>query len=73
MNDACVYADQNKTGYISMAELRKIAKSFKMPIQDYLLQRLLQNSKRNDDGDLAYDQFIGFLNWRDNPGRLFRH
>lgn len=63
-----MYADVNKIGFIPMTELRKIVKSFKIPIEEKLLQQLFQNTESNGDGDLAYNQFITFLNWRDHPG-----
>merc|ERR1712025_328167 len=61
------YQDQQQTGFISTAQLRNIAKTFKVPIQDQLLQALLQRVKTNETGNVDYREFIGFLNWRDKP------
>ena len=70
MSNACIYADQSKNGFIPMSELRNIVKSFKLPIQDHLLQKLIQSTKTNDCGDLAYEEFIRYLNWRDHPSKI---
>ena len=68
MNDACVYQDKQKSGFITTAELHNISKSFKLPIKDHLLQALLKRANTNAEGHPDYRQFIGFLNWRDMPG-----
>lgn len=68
MNDACIYVDQTKTGFIPIGELKNISKSFKLPIQDHLLEKLLYHTKSNGDGHVDYQHFISFLNWRDQPG-----
>lgn len=67
MNDACIYVDQTKTGFIPIGELKNISKSFKLPIQDHLLEQLLYHTKSNGDGHVDYQHFISFLNWRDQP------
>uniref|UniRef100_A0A7M5VAV7 EF-hand domain-containing family member C2 n=1 Tax=Clytia hemisphaerica TaxID=252671 RepID=A0A7M5VAV7_9CNID len=67
MNDACIYVDERKTGFIPLGELKNISKSFKLPIQDHLLEKLLYHTKSNGDGHLDYQHFISFLNWRDQP------
>jgi len=67
MHQACVYQDKDSTGFIPMSELRNIAKSFKLPVQDRILQALIQISNTSDEGHTDYDQFIRFLNWRDHP------
>lgn len=67
MHDACVYQDEERTGLISTSELRNICKSFKLPVQDQLLQSLIQKVNTNEDGCTDYRQFINFLNWRDMP------
>ena len=67
MNDACIYVDQTKTGFIPIGELKNISKSFKLPIQDHLLEKLLYHTKSNGDGHVDYQHFISFLNWRVHP------
>jgi len=67
MNDACVYHDQERTGFIPAKELRNIGRSFKLPIKDELLTGLLNGLTTNDQGHVDYRQFIEFLNWRDTP------
>ena len=71
MNDSCVYQDEQRSGFIPTNELHNIAKSFKLPVKDHLLQALLQRANTNEDGHTDYRQFIGFLNWRDMPGKAF--
>lgn len=66
MSDACIYQDQHKTGFISLGKLQNIVKTFKLPINDSLLQALLLHVNTKD-GDVDYSQFLRFLNWRDNP------
>jgi len=67
MSDACEYQDQQKTGFIPLAGLQNIVKTFKVPVKDRLLQVLLQHVNVNEKGDVDYNQFLRFLNWRDIP------
>lgn len=68
MKDSCVYADQTSSGFIPVTEMRNIVKSFKLPIQEYLLQALLEFTKSDGEGNIDYVQFIQLVNWRDHPG-----
>jgi len=65
--DACVYQDENGSGFIHIQNLWNITKSFKVPVKDHLIQSVLTRTERNSEDEVNYKQFIEYLNWRDHP------
>ncbi|CAF0855388.1 unnamed protein product [Brachionus calyciflorus] len=51
---------------LSVNDARSVIKGFKMPIPDYLLDMLLQNT-RLESGNICLRNLLTTLNWRENP------
>ena len=55
-----------------MAELRDCCIQFNLPVEEDLLEELLQYCDEKDEGAIDYNEFANFLNWKDkmvqNPG-----
>lgn len=63
---------QNGDGKIDMAELRDCCIQFNLPVEEDLLDELLQYCDEEGKGAIDYTEFANFLNWKDkmmqNPG-----
>merc|ERR1719378_669236 len=67
MMDACVYQDEDGTGFIPRKDLWNITKSFNVPIKNHLVELVIENTDKNGSDEINYRQFVNFLNWRDYP------
>lgn len=63
--DVCIF----RTGYIDMMDLHNVARSFKIPAKQELLDAVLMRMKRNTNGQVGYKEYIDAINWRDHPGK----
>ncbi|XP_046853746.1 EF-hand domain-containing family member C2-like [Xenia sp. Carnegie-2017] len=71
--DACRHRDIDQTGYIDMMDLHNVARSFKIPAKQELLDAVLMRMKRNTNGQVSYKEYIDAINWRDHPVQLQRY
>lgn len=67
---------QDKSGKISLSELREVCIQFNLPVEPELLESLLAYCDVDGDGQINYEEFANFLNWKDKmlsggmPGTL---
>ena len=56
---------QDKSGKISLAELREVCIQFNLPVEPELLESMFAYCDVDGDGQINYDEFANFLNWKD--------
>lgn len=56
---------QDNSGKISLDELREVCIQFNLPIEPELLESTLAYCDVDGDGQINYDEFANFLNWKD--------
>lgn len=56
---------QDKSGKISLAELREVCIQFNLPVEPELLESLFSYCDVDGDGQINYEEFANFLNWKD--------
>jgi len=61
------HQDRTKSGCISPEALRTIFLSHHVPLPDDMLRAILASAPRNDAGEVAYEQLLQNINWRDYP------
>ena len=63
---------QDKSGKISLSELREVCIQFNLPVESELLESLLAYCDVDGDGQINYAEFANFLNWKDKmlPGGM---
>ncbi|XP_015769583.1 PREDICTED: EF-hand domain-containing family member B-like [Acropora digitifera] len=63
---------QDKSGKISLGELREVCIQFNLPVESELLESLLAYCDVDGDGQINYAEFANFLNWKDKmlPGEM---
>jgi len=59
------YYDKDKSGKISLAELREVCIQFNLPVEPELLESMLAYCDVDGDGQINYEEFSNFLNWKD--------
>lgn len=59
------YYDKDKSGKISLAELREVCIQFNLPVEPELLESLFSYCDVDGDGQINYEEFANFLNWKD--------
>lgn len=66
------YYDKDKSGKISLGELREVCIQFNLPVESELLESLLAYCDVDGDGQINYAEFANFLNWKDKmlPGGM---
>lgn len=62
---AFTFYDKDKSGKIDINELREICKQFNLPVQQELLEMLLEYCDMDGDKQIDYVEFANFLNWKD--------
>lgn len=55
---------QDKSGKISRAELREVCIQFNLPVEPELLEALVAYCDVDGDGQINYEEFANFLNWK---------
>ena len=55
---------QDKSGKISRAELREVCIQFNLPVEPELLEALVTYCDVDGDGQINYEEFANFLNWK---------
>ncbi|XP_031554870.1 EF-hand domain-containing family member C2-like [Actinia tenebrosa] len=70
MKEACQYEDINRTGTLEAKSLHNLCLRFKVPAKQELLDVILSQTERNDQGLVKYDHFLKLINWRDSPVSL---
>ena len=58
-------ADREKKGRLSKEDVRALCIQFQVPIDVEILEQLLDYCDVDQDGQLNYNEFCNFLNWRD--------
>lgn len=58
------YYDKDKSGKISRAELREVCIQFNLPVEPELLEALVAYCDVDGDGQINYEEFANFLNWK---------
>lgn len=62
----CIFSlIQDKSGKISLAELREVCIQFNLPVEPELLESLFSYCDVDGDGQINYEEFANFLNWKD--------
>ena len=56
---------KDKSGRISLDELREVCIQFNLPVEPVLLESLMAYSDVDNDGQINYNEFANFLNWKD--------
>ena len=56
---------QDKSGKISLDELREVCTQFNLPVEPELLESMFAYCDVDGDGQINYDEFANFLNWKD--------
>lgn len=56
---------QDNSGKISLDELREVSIQFGLPIEPELLEIMFARCDVDGDGQINYDEFANFLNWKD--------
>ena len=56
---------QDNSGKISLDELREVCIQFNLPVEPVLLESMLAYCDVDGDGQINYDEFANFLNWKD--------
>ena len=56
---------QDKSGKISLDELREVCIQFNLPVEPELLESMFAYCDVDGDGQINYDEFANFLNWKD--------
>lgn len=56
---------QDESGKISLDELRDVCIQFNLPVESELLESLLAYCDVDGDGQINYEEFANFLNWKD--------
>lgn len=59
------YYDKDNSGKISLNELREVCIHFNLPIEPVLLESMFAYCDVDGDGQINYDEFSNFLNWKD--------
>ncbi|KAL9958296.1 hypothetical protein ACROYT_G035296 [Oculina patagonica] len=59
------YYDKDKSGKISLDELREVCMQFNLPVEPELLESMFAYCDVDGDGQINYDEFANFLNWKD--------
>jgi len=59
------FYDKDKSGKIDINELREICLQFNLPVQNEILEMLLECCDVNNDQKIDYVEFSNFLNWKD--------
>ncbi|XP_068752255.1 EF-hand domain-containing family member B-like [Montipora capricornis] len=59
------YYDKDKSGKISLNELREVCIQFNLPVEPELLECMLDYCDIDGDGQIDYQEFANFLNWKD--------
>ncbi|XP_050996941.1 EF-hand domain-containing family member C2 [Acomys russatus] len=62
----CVYEDREKKGVLPTKDIKRMCKSFRLPLSDDLLDDLLSRFEDKEQ-QINYDLFFTVLNWRMNP------
>lgn len=56
---------QDNSGKISLGELREVCIQFNLPVEPELLESMFAYCDVDGDGQINYDEFANFLNWKD--------
>ena len=64
LKSAFQFYDKDKSGTISIDELRAICEQLKVPVEEELLSALLSYCDENGDNQIDYEEFCKFLNWK---------
>ena len=56
---------QDNSGKISLDELREVCIQFNLPVEPVLLESMFAYCDVDGDGQINYDEFANFLNWKD--------
>jgi len=56
---------QDNSGKISLDELREVCIQFILPVEPELLESMFAYCDVDGDGQINYDEFANFLNWKD--------
>lgn len=62
--------DTDRSGFVDVEVLRKTCRAFHLPVPDDLLRTLLFRMEKNEMGQVNYNTFVCYLNWRDHPVTL---
>ncbi|XP_047700925.1 EF-hand domain-containing family member C2 isoform X1 [Prionailurus viverrinus] len=62
----CVYEDREKKKVLPTKDIRRLCKSFRLPLTDDLLGSILSGFQDSEE-QINYELFFSALNWRMNP------
>nr|XP_055099423.1 EF-hand domain-containing family member C2-like [Symphalangus syndactylus] len=63
---SCVYKDRQKKNVLPTKDIKRLCKSFRLPLSDDLLESLLSRFE-DSEKQIDYKSFFSALNWRKNP------
>ncbi|XP_074247786.1 EF-hand domain-containing family member C2 [Saimiri boliviensis] len=63
---ACGYEDREKKNVLPTKDIKRLCKSFRLPLTDDLLESLLSRFE-NSEKQIDYKSFFSTLDWRKNP------
>ena len=53
--------DKDRSGQISIAELKEIYKNFGLTVKDETIQAMMKKYDRDNSGSIGYDEFVEIL------------
>ncbi|PAA79042.1 hypothetical protein BOX15_Mlig009714g4, partial [Macrostomum lignano] len=65
LEDAFRFYDKSGSGKLSADDIRAACREMSVPLDDSLLEQLIDFCDVNGDGLIDYQEFANFLNWRD--------
>eukprot|EP00118_Oscarella_pearsei_P002935 m.12276 g.12276 ORF g.12276 m.12276 type:complete len:731 (+) comp23948_c0_seq3:84-2276(+) len=67
LTDAFLHRDKERSGFIGRDDLLSVCEEKSVPISDEVLNMLMDQCQMNDAGQIDYNTFVAWLNWKEMP------
>ncbi|XP_033122586.1 EF-hand domain-containing family member C2-like [Anneissia japonica] len=67
LTEGFIHHDTDRSGFIDPDQIRSTCHAFHVPIPDDLLRAVLSRMNMNEQGQVNFNEFTKYLNWRDSP------